>query len=151
MNSKFTGADLGSVAEAMAYVADPTLRAGLLAVYRAASAAFGVHATNGPYHVLDEGFGRRAVGMWVGGPVDSFKAWASATLFAECAARLGDGELHAAAEALLLHDFVGGGMVYTAGGPGTAGYSLQHPGERRAVLAGRDAVTVALVAAAAAL
>ena len=64
MNSMWTGADLGSVWEAAAYAAHTELRAGLLAVLRAASSAFAAHASLGPYHVLDEGFGRSADGIW---------------------------------------------------------------------------------------
>ena len=64
------------------------LRKGLLDVFKAASEAYAKHTDGlGPYHVMDEGFGRASDGEWVSGPVDSFKAWASATLFEALAVR----------------------------------------------------------------
>lgn len=150
-NSWFTGADLGSVAEAAAYAAHPVLRARLLDVLRAADAAFGRHASLGPYHVLDEAFwGREPQGQWLGGPVDAFKAWASATLFKRLAEKANDTELRDAAAAVLRHYAVaddGSRLVYTAGGFGTAGY-VQEEAERRNALVGEDALTVRLLAAA---
>ena len=81
------------------------------------------------------------------GPVDSFKAWASATMVAELARRGGDDELHVAASAALRHfrrGAAGEALVYTAGGPGTAGY-MPDPAERRNVLEGSDARTLVLL------
>ena len=145
MNSAWTGADLGSVQEAAAYAAHPELRSGLLSVLRTASAAFGRHASLGPYHVLDEGFGRAAEGEWIWGPVDSFKAWASLTMFEELARRSGDNELLNAASDALRH--FSGGIVYTAGGPGTAGYVMD-AARRTNVLEGPDALTLTLLGSA---
>ena len=81
----------------------------------------------------------------VDGPVDSFKAWASATLFEALAIRSADDELRSAASEVLRH--FTGGMVYWAEGRGSAGYTADEA-MRRSALEGRDAVTSALVAAA---
>ena len=101
------------------------LVAGLLDVFGTASAAFAraraQHGGGGPYYVLDAGFaGRSADGAWLGGPVDSFKAWLSATLFAALAQARGDGELRAAAESVL--SSFDGQLAYAPAGEGTAGY-----------------------------
>ena len=133
INSYWTGADLTDIAEADAYAANPQLRAALLLVLRTATTAFAAHSDGlGPYHVLDEGFGRRAQGQWIGGPVDAFKAWCSCTLFGALARRRGDGEL-AEATSAVLRAFEGGAIVYTAGGEGTAGY-VEEVASRRNVL-----------------
>ena len=150
MISSYTGADLDSVAEAAAYAAHPTLRGELLSVLRAADAAFARHTSLGPYHVLDEGFGRRPQGVWVGGPVDSFKAWASCTLFRVLAQRAGDDELQRAAAAVLRHFRRGddGSVIeYEAAGWGTAGYVEGEQQARRNVLVGEDPVTLQMLGA----
>ena len=51
-----------------------------------------------PWQVLDRGFWRRADGTWVKGPVDSFKLWNCATLFAALAQQSHDAELQVAAD-----------------------------------------------------
>ena len=151
MNSHWTGADLRSVAEATAYASHPELRAGLLQVLRAASAAFALHSDGlGPSHVLDQGFGRRAQGTWIGGPVDAFKAWCSATLFAELASRDADAELHEAARAVLAQ-FAGGRIVYTAGSEGTAGYVADEARRRNVLESAGDPITLRFVSAVGAL
>ena len=145
MNSFWTGADLRSTAEAAAYASHPELRAGLLQVLRTAAAAFARHSDGlGPYHVLDEGFGRRPQGIWIGGPVDAFKAWCSCTLFAGLAARTADEELHNAAQAVLAQ-FAGGRMVYTAGGEGTAGYVADEARRRNVLESAGDSITQRLL------
>ena len=148
MNSHWTGADLRSIAEAAAYAEHPGLRAGLLQVLRTAASAFARHSDGlGPYHVLDEGFGRRPQGIWIGGPVDAFKAWCSCTLFAELAMRSGDAQLHDAAQAVLAQ-FDGGGVIYTAGGEGTAGYMADKAMRRNVLGSAGDPITQELFAAA---
>lgn len=145
MNSLWTGADLQSIAEARAYAAHPALRAALLRVLRTAAAAFGARDDRlGPYRVLDAGFGRRAQGVWINGPVDSFKAWCSCTLFRELATASGDAELGAAARAVL-RTFEGGAIVYTAGGEGTAGYTEDVSARRNVLDSAGDTQTLRLL------
>ena len=139
-NSAWTGADLADVGEACAYAAEPELRAGLLAVFGNASVAFARAAAErggaGPYRVLDAGFyGRQQRGTWLGGPVDSFKAWVSATLFAALARRRGDGELKAAATGVLTQ--FDATMAYAAAGPGTAGF-VEDEAESTMYVLGRE-------------
>ena len=134
-NSAWQRADLADIGEATAYCAHEELRAGLLSTFGAARTAFAAVETRGEaqaaWRVLDQGFGREAVGEWVGGPVDSFKAWASVTLFAGLAQRTADAELHQAALSVL--DHFHGDIVYIAAGPGTAGYVDDATGCRDAV------------------
>ena len=150
-NSHYTGADLKDVDEARRYASHPALRSALLEVFRTAATAFdeaGRADGLGPYHVLDAGFGRASDGQWIMGPVDSFKAWASATLFRELARLSGDAELEAAARAVL-HEFRGRSIVYESGSVGTAGYTAgQSLSGSRSVLGEEgDGVTVGLVRA----
>ena len=98
----------------------------------------------GPYRVLDAGFGRRAQGVWINGPVDSFKAWCSCTLFREFATASGDAELGAAARAVL-RTFEGGAIVYTAGGEGTAGYTEDVSARRNVLDSAGDTQTLRLL------
>ena len=151
MNSASQHADLASVEEAAAYAVHPELRQGLLSAFRAASSAFATAeaeeagrptARQAPWLVLDRYFGRRVDGTWVGGPVDAFKLWSSATLFSALAYRAHDDELRRAALAVLSH--YTGDMVYTAGGRGTAGF-VENEAARRNVLRGADAATLALL------
>lgn len=125
------GADLISVAEARAYVQHPALRSGLLESMRTAHSAFAKHEEQGPYKVLDAGFGRAADGQWVGGPVDSFKVWCSSTMFAVLAHEVKDAELQEAALAVV-RSFKGD-ITYTPAGEGTAGHS-NAPAEKLAEL-----------------
>jgi uncharacterized protein (DUF1810 family) len=138
-----TPADLLDVAHLEAYAAHPQLRAQLIESFETATAAFAaVPHGQAPWHVLDAGFGRRADGVWLRGPVDSFKAFCSATAFAAVAHRRGDFELKRAALAMLGH--FAGDVVYTGGERGTSGYT-SNPEQRRTVLRGHDALTLQLV------
>lgn len=156
-NSAWQRADLASVDEAAAYCSHAELRRGLLRTLRTARAAFARLEARGedraPWRVLDSGFyGRAPEGEWLGGPVDSFKAWCSATLVAGLAQRSADAELHEAALAVL--QSFHGDLIYVAGGPGTAGY-LEGPVHvlgglvsRRNVLgSGGDALTLGMLGA----
>ena len=143
MNSQYMRADLADVAEARGYAAHAELRQGLLDCMRTADAAFSRHSSRAPYRVMDAGFGRHADGTWVSGPADSFKVRASATLFAAVAEHDGDDERRDAA-LRLLRRFTGD-VVYTAGGPGTAGYAEEGGAPPRNVLAGLDEATLALL------
>lgn len=146
MNSAYEQADLASVDEAVEYARHAELRAGLLRSLRAAAAALAAVEASGearaPWRLFDSGFGRSSNGTWIGGPVDSFKVWASATLFAALAQRGGDPELQAAAVDVVGH--FKGDVVYAAGGPGTAGYVEGAPA-RRIALRGGDEATLGML------
>ena len=149
MNSAWQRADLADLGEARAYASSTALRLGLLRVLRAARTAFErVEArgdTRAPWVVLDKGFGRAAHGSWVQGPVDSFKAWVSATLFAALALEVGDKELHRACRDVLVH--FRGDIVYEADGPGTAGF-VEGGGvsmQRNALLQSGDPLTLMML------
>ena len=116
-----SGADLADADEAVAYLQNAQLRSGLLAALNAVDCAMSAAGPKAPWQVLDRGFGRAADGEWVGGPVDSYKVWCSATLFAAVAHKLTppDAEVRAAAVGVLRH--FKGDVVYTSGGRGTAG------------------------------
>ena len=116
-----SGADLADADEAIAYLQNTQLRSGLLAALNAVDCAMSAAGPKAPWQVLDRGFGRAADGEWVGGPVDSYKVWCSATLFAAVAHKLTppDAEVRAAAVGVLRH--FKGDVVYTSGGRGTAG------------------------------
>mmetsp|Transcript_14521 Transcript_14521/g.29393 ORF Transcript_14521/g.29393 Transcript_14521/m.29393 type:complete len:248 (+) Transcript_14521:18-761(+) len=133
------GADLSSVAEARAYAHHPPLRAALIEQFRALEAAMSTHGKQAPYQVLDAGFGRAADGEWVSGPVDSFKVFCCATLFAVLAHEANDEPLRTAAVAVLGR--FTGDVVYSAGGLGTSGY-LQGSSTQRYVLKGFDPPTL---------
>lgn len=135
-------ADLKDVEAAVAYAQHAALRTQLLETLSVADAAFRKAGSQGPWRVLDKGFGRASDGQWVRGPVDAFKAFCSCTLFAAIAHRLGDAQLKAAALQTLTH--FTGDIVYTAGKKGTAGYA-EDGSDPRVVLKGYDAVTLALV------
>lgn len=138
-------ADLLGVQHVEAYARHPELRVQLIQSFRTASAAFAAAEGDGgqaPYRVLDAGFGRYADGEWLRGPVDSFKAFCSATAFAATAHAIGDAELKHAALQLLAH--FRGDVVYTAGGKGTSGY-VARAERRRNVLVGHDVLTLELV------
>jgi uncharacterized protein (DUF1810 family) len=149
MNSAFQkGADLPDVATAIAYAKHPELREQLLETLRVASAAFAAAEASGhgqgPWRVLDKGFGRSSDGQWVSGPVDAFKAFCSCTLFAAVAHSEGDEALKAAAIKTLSH--FSGDIVYTAGKRGTAGFvDGGSPEALRTVLKGYDSQTLAIV------
>ena len=53
--------------------------------------------------MLDKGFGRKVNGVWVGGPVDAYKCWCSATLFAAVAHKQNDAEVRNIAVEVLRH------------------------------------------------
>ena len=146
-NSGFQkGADLQDVNAAVNYAQHPQVRTQLLQTLQVADAAFGKAAAGGkgqgPWRVLDKGFGRLSDGQWVKGPVDAFKAFCSCTLFAAVAHRLGDAQLKTAALKTL--DHFTGDVVYTAGNKGTAGF-VDGEDSSRTVLKGHDQVTLALV------
>ena len=147
-NSARQRADLADVVEAEAYMRHAELRSGLLASFDAASAAFGAAAAGGAaqratWLVLDSGFGRAADGVWVAGPVDAFKLRCSATLFGALAQRAGDAPLLEASTRVLAF-FSAGGVVYTAAGRGTAGYSA--PAEEGAASGGGGGASSAVSA-----
>lgn len=137
------GADLQSVAEAAAYIAHPGLRPGLLSAMRAADAAFSVAELPGPWTVLDKGFGRKVDGVWVGGPVDAYKCWCSATLFAAVAHKQNDAEVRNIAVKVLRH--FDGDIKYRSAGPGTAGFVDGEFEQPTYVLKGADEETLRLV------
>jgi len=144
-NSAFEkGADLEDADAAVAYATHPRLRAQLLETLHVADAAFGKAAADdgqgqGPWRVLDKGFGRSADGVWIRGPVDAFKAFCSCTLFAAVGHRVGDAALQTASLRVLSH--FTGDVVYTAGNKGSAGHM---PGGQsaRTVLEGHDEPTL---------
>mgnify|MGYP006145764803 CR=1 FL=1 len=135
-------ADLSDVAMATAYTGHPELRRQLMLSFRTAAAAFAATQpqTQVPWRVLDAGFDRQPEGAWLNGPVDSFKVFCSATLFASIAHKEGDDELRKAALAVLEH--FTGDVVYSSEGPGSSGHSDE---QVRNVLSGHDAVTAKLV------
>ena len=142
------GADIKDVDHAIAYAKHHELRKQLLETLRVADAAFAKAATGGkgqgPWRVLDKGFGRSSDGQWVSGPVDAFKCFCSCTLFAAVAHRLGDESLKGAALGVLAH--FTGDVVYTAGRKGTAGFvDAEGSSSARTVLKGHDEHTLALV------
>ena len=100
------------------------------------------HGKQAPWAVLDAGFDRSADGEWVDGPVDSFKVFCCATLFAALAHEAGDDELRAAALAVL--ERFTGDVVYSAAGEGTSGY-LDGASSQRFVLQGADGPTLQLL------
>lgn len=140
-------ADLESVEQAIAYATHAGLRAQLLESFQVASRAFSKAASEGkdkvPWRVLDAGFGRQAQGVWIRGPVDAFKVFCSATLFAAIGHKLADRELAVAALNVLDH-FVGD-VVYQSGGFGTSGYDSTANAPTVNTLIGHDAATLALV------
>lgn len=116
-----TGADLASASEAAAYLAHKELRSGLLEAFTTADHAMAKHGTEqAPWKLLDAGFGRQADGVWIKGPVDAYKLWCSATLFAAVAHQQGDVEMRRAAVGALRH--FTGDVKYTPAGEGTAGH-----------------------------
>ena len=143
MQMNGAGADLASVGEAASYAAHPELRAHLLTTFRAADAAMAPHEAQAPYRVFDASFGRSADGAWIRGPVDSFKVFCSATLFAGLAHKSGDDELRSAALAVLRH--FKGDVIYTAGAKGTSGNLAGDAKSLRNVLKDHDAETLELL------
>ena len=119
-SARQNGADLASVAEAREYARHPELRPALIAQFEVLERAMNKHGKQAPFAVLDAGFGRSADGEWVRGPVDSFKVFCSATLFAVLAHEAGDDALRAAAVAVLGR--FTGDVVYSAAGKGTSGH-----------------------------
>ena len=118
-----TGADLASVNEAAAYIAHTGLRNGLLEALTAADRAMAKHGNEqAPWKLLDANFGRQADGVWTRGPVDAYKLWCSATLFAAVAHLQGDVEVRRAAVGALRH--FRGDVKYTPAGEGTAGHVM---------------------------
>jgi len=115
------GADMANCSEAWQYLAVPDLRDAYLRALKFADAAMAPHSQQAPFHLFDEGFGRAPIGSWVQGPVDSFKARASFTLFASVASQQQDLEMVAGCLQALQH--FKGDCIYTPGGPGTAGYT----------------------------
>lgn len=145
-NSAFqNGADLADVVAAEAYAKHAELRKQLIETFDVATKAFQSAAADGkgqgPWRVLDKGFGRSSDEEWVRGPVDAFKCFCSCTLFAAIAHRLDDAPLKKAALQTLAQ--FQGDVVYTAGGKGTAGYGANL--SRRTVLEGYDKVTLTMV------
>lgn len=134
------GADLRDEVEATAYASHAELRTGLLDSFKALEAAMSKHEKEAPWKVLDSSSFRKADGEWIRGPVDSFKARISATLFAVVAHRIGDEELRSAA-VNVLHHFTGD-VVYTAAGQGTSGHSNDL---QRNVLKGPDEETLRIL------
>jgi len=133
-------ADLNDAAHVEAYARHPLLRAHLVETFEVATEAFGRH--RGAFHVLDEGFGRKIEGAWLDGPVDSFKAFCSATAFAAVAHRIGDRELKKASLKLLAT--FDGSIVYSADQAGSSGF-VEDSAKRRNVLKGFDEPTLQLV------
>lgn len=146
MNSAMMRADLNSISEAAAYARHPRLRQQLIDSLNAATAAFARASSSlpsqVPWQVLDESFGRSADGVWVGGPVDSFKLFCSATLFAGLAYKEGDDELRQAALSAL--SYFTGDIIYSAAGPGSAGF-MEDASMNRNILVKADNVTLALL------
>ena len=136
------GAELASVAEAREYARHPILRSALLTQFQTLTRAMAKHGKQAPWAVLDAGFGRSADGEWVDGPVDSFKVFCCATLFAVLAHEAGDDALRAAALAVL--ERFTGDVVYSAAGEGTSGY-LDGASSQRFVLQGADGPTLQLL------
>ena len=132
---------------AIAYAQHAELRQQLLETLQVADDAFRAAAAHGkgqgPWRVLDMGFGRSSDGRWVSGPVDAFKAFCSCTLFAAVGERVGDAVLKSAALQALSH--FTGDIIYTAGKKGTAGFVPGDAAELRTVLAGHDEITLTLV------
>ena len=114
------GADFDSVAEAVQYVQHAELRNGLLQAFTIVASAMSNHEEQAPFKLLDARFGRQARGEWVRGPVDAYKLWCCASLFAATSYLQGDLELCEAALAVLAH--FKGDLEYTPLGPGTAGF-----------------------------
>jgi len=136
--------DLQDATDAAAYAAHPQLRASLVDAFKALDHAMGAHKAQAPWAVLDAGFRRTADEAWVKGPVDSFKVWCSATLFATLAHRSGDDELRAAAVATLGH--FKGDVIYSAKGQGTSGYIEGAPADKqRYAMAGPDEETLRIL------
>jgi len=137
-------ADLSDVAFATAYAEHQELRRALTLSFETAATSFAACAKRGedkaPWRVLDAGFGRRADGAWIQGPVDSFKLFCSATLFAAIAHREGHADLKRSALSVLQH--FTGDVVYSSKGEGSSGHYSD--GEVRNVLKGHDDVTLKL-------
>ena len=136
------GADFGSVAEATQYLQHGELRNGLLEAFTVVARAMANLEDQAPFKVLDAGFGRQARGEWVRGPVDAYKLWCCATLFAAEGHRQGDHELCEAALAVLAH--FKGDVEYAPAGPGTAGY-VEGVQSTHYILRGPDMDTLACV------
>ena len=81
----------------------PRLARRALMMLQAASEAMKQHSHRAPWHVFDSAFGRKFDGAWVNGPVDAYKVWCSATLFAAVAHKQGDSEVRDAALTVLSH------------------------------------------------
>ncbi|KAL1529783.1 hypothetical protein AB1Y20_000717 [Prymnesium parvum] len=137
------GADLRNEQEAAAYAVHPELRSNLVDAFNTLESAMAKHHSQAPWKVLDEEFGREAVGEWLNGPVDSFKVWASATLFATLAYRKGDDELRQAALNVLSH--FKGDVIYSAGGKGTSGHVHGPASNQMYVLKGPDQETLRIL------
>ena len=138
------GADLKDVDAAIAYAKHPTLRASLLKTLSVANKAFDAASAKGqaPWRVLDKGFGRASDGVWIHGPVDSFKAFCCCTLFAAVAHRIGDAELRSASMRVLTH--FTGDVAYTAGKKGSSGF-VEAAKQTKVLLKGHDEVTLAII------
>ena len=143
MQMNGAGADLASIEEATRYAAHPALRKNLLEAFAAVEKAMGAHTKQAPYQVLDSGFRRQADGQWIQGPVDSFKLFCCATLFAVLAHQKDDDELRLSALSVLRH--FKGDVVYTAGAHGSSGNIKGTATSVRTVLQDHDAETVALI------
>ena len=143
-----TGADLADASEATEYIKHAKLRPLLLASLAAVDNAMAKHTEKAaPWAVLDKGFGRKPDGVWVGGPVDAYKLWCSATLFAAVAHQAGDAEVRAAAVSTLRH--FKGDVKYTPKGEGTAGNVGGNKEQQQPtyVLTGPDQGTLDLIGA----
>jgi len=143
-----TGADLVDADEARAYIAHPRLRPGLLDAFRAAELAMAAKQPQdaAPWRVLDKGFrGRDADGEWLDGPVDAYKCWCSATLFAAVGHATGDAEVRDASLRLLAR--FRGDVAYRPGGRGTAGHDPSAGGAqpRHVLTLDGDAATLVMV------
>merc|ERR1712008_57281 len=112
---------MANCSEAGQYLAVADFRNAYLQALELADAAMAQHRHQAPFHLFDEGFGRAPTGTWVQGPVDSFKARASFTLFASVASQQQDVEVLAGCLQALKH--FQGDCIYMPGGPGTAGYT----------------------------
>lgn len=140
-------ADLQDLQMAQAYATHAKLRPQLLESFTIASSAFAAAAAAGktkvPWQVLDAGFNRSAEGAWLKGPVDSFKVFCCATMFAAVAHKAGDDELRIASLAVL--DHFKGDVIYYADKKGSSGYRDDAPDEKKNVLMGYDEPTLRLM------
>ena len=81
--------------------------------------------------------------MWLAGPVDAYKCWCSATLFAAVAHKQNDAEVRGLAVNILRH--FTGAIKYTPAGKGTAGHVEGEFEQPTYALKGADEDTLALV------